>query len=175
MRAELEAVIGAAEEVGLSRSAVERAMRERLDLPMAPPEPGALAFAQSADGQFYVANIVSLSPSGVRVRFLRGSEHTVGLDQIRPASFLPGEKVVCDWPWWGPWTCTVMSYDFDKKVIKVNDGWGYSETFPIAEVWQAPSKRPSTDVAKRRVYALFGAGAGVGALIATIATALLMR
>lgn len=174
-RAELEAVIGAAEEVGLSRSAVELALRERLDLPMAPPEPGTLAFAHSADGQFYVAEVVSLVPNGVRVKFLKGSEHVVALDQIRPCSFIPGSKVVVDWPWWGPWNCTVVSYDAAKGKVKVNDGWGYTRTFPIAEVWLAPAKRPGVDAAKVRLYALFGAGAGLGALVASIVTALLMR
>lgn len=174
-QAELEAVIGAAEEVGLSRSAVELALRERLDLPLAPPEPGTLTFAHSADGQFYVAEVVALVPNGVRVRFLKGSEHVVALDQIRPCSLIPGSKVVVDWPWWGPWTCTVVSYDAAKGKVKVNDGWGYTRTFPIAEVWQAPAKRPSVDAAKARLYALFGAGAGLGALVAAIITALLMR
>lgn len=174
VRAELEAVIGAAEEVGLSRSSVERALRERLDLPLAPPEAGSLAFAKSVDGQFYVAEVLWESPDGIRVRFLKGSEHVVALDDLRPCSFIPGEKVVCNWPWWGPWNCTVVSYDAAKQRIKVNDGWGYTRTFPIAEVWQAPRKAVAGD-AKLRVYALFGAGIGFGAFVASIVTALLMR
>ena len=141
----------------------------------APPAPGLLAFAQSADGQFYVAEVISHTPDAVRVKFLQGSEHTVSLDQIRPCAFIPGEKVMVDWPWWGPWTCTVVSYDAATGWVKVNDGWGYTKSFPIAEVWQAPAKRPSSDAARLRVYALFGAGVGLGAVIATIATVLVMR
>ena len=109
MHAELEAVIGAAEEVGLARSAVERALRERLNL-VRTPNVGALVFAKSADGKFYVAEVLSISPDGVRVRFLRGSEHVVAHDELRPASFIPGERVVCDWPWWGAWNCTVVAF-----------------------------------------------------------------
>jgi hypothetical protein len=174
-RAELERVIGAAAEVGLSRSAVERALRERLDLPLAPPEPGELAFVQSADGQYYVAEVVSYLPNGVRVKFLSGSEHIAAHDQIRPCSFIPGEKVMVDWPWWGPWECTVMSYDAARGRITANDGWGFTETFPIAEVWRAPKKRPAAGPAKTRAFALFGAGAGLGALLASIVAALLLR
>ncbi|MDP9178308.1 MAG: tudor domain-containing protein, partial [Gemmatimonadota bacterium] len=105
MNAEIEAVIGAAEEVGLARPAVERALRERLALSV-PPAVGALTFARSTDDKFYVAEVVSISTEGVRVRFLRGGEHLVTLDELKPCAFLPGERVVCNWPWWGPWTCT---------------------------------------------------------------------
>src|SRR5262245_29566577 len=77
---ELEAVIQAAEEVGIARSAVERALRERLNLPLEMPAAGDLTFAKSADDRYYVAEIVAPTPEGFRVRFLRGGEHTVSLD-----------------------------------------------------------------------------------------------
>lgn len=64
MNAELEAVIGAAEEVGLARPAVERALRERLAL-SAPPAVGTLTFARSTDDKFYVAEVLSISTEGV--------------------------------------------------------------------------------------------------------------
>jgi hypothetical protein len=53
MRAELEAVIGAGEGVGLTRAAVERALREHLDLGP-PPVVGDRVFARSADGRYYL-------------------------------------------------------------------------------------------------------------------------
>ncbi|MGQ0643246.1 MAG: hypothetical protein ACT4P6_21080 [Gemmatimonadaceae bacterium] len=53
--AELAAVTGAAEEVGLSRQAVERALNERFSFLVTPPAPGTLIWAKSADGKFYVA------------------------------------------------------------------------------------------------------------------------
>jgi hypothetical protein len=121
VRAELEAVIGAGEAVGLERAAIERALRERLDL-VPTPEVGSLAWAKSADGKYYVAEVLSISPDGVRVRFLRGSEHVVAHDEIRPCSFIPGERVVCYWPWWGPWPSKVMAYDASKQRVKVEDG-----------------------------------------------------
>lgn len=173
--AEVAAVVSAAEEVGLSRSAVERALSERAELPVAPPAPGALAWATSADGKSYVAEVLSTSNSGARVRFLRGSEHELTLDQLRPCVLIPGERVVCDWPWWGPWTCTVMSYDSAKQVVKVNDGSGFTKTFPIAEIWQAPRKT-SASRTRAKVYAtLIGAGVAAGAIIGSVVTALVMR
>jgi hypothetical protein len=173
--AEVAAVVSAAEEAGLSRGAVERALRERGGLPVAPPAPGTLAWAASADGKSYVAEVLSTSNSGARVRFLHGSEHELTLDQIRPCVLIPGERVVCDWPWWGPWTCTVMSYDSARQVVKVNDGSGYTKTFPIAEIWQAPRKTHASK-ARARVYAtLIGVGAAAGAIIGSVVTALVMR
>ncbi len=173
--AEVAAVLGAAEEAGLSRSAVERALQERPHLlPLTPPSPGSLAWVQSADGKSHVAEVVEASEGGARVRFLRGSEHHVGLDQVRPCLLIPGERVVCDWPWWGPWTCTVISYDQSNQLVKVSDGSGSTKTFPIAEIWQAPRKTPASR-ARSRVYAmLVGAGVAAGALIGSVVTAFLM-
>jgi hypothetical protein len=172
--AELAAVIGAAEEVGLSRRAVERALAERLNLPATPPVVGALTWARSADGKAHVAEVLSLSQEEARVRFLRGGEHRVTLDELRPCAFLPGERVACHWPKWGPWTCTVVAYDSVKQRVKLSDGWGYTRTFPVSEVW-LPSTKDAQKTAGRRVYAFLVAGATAGALIASIITALLMR
>jgi hypothetical protein len=173
--AEVAAVISAAEEVGLSRRAVERALNERLNLPAPPPSVGSLAWARSTDGKFYVAEVLAIVDEGARVRFLGGSEYRLTLDQLRPCAFIPGERVVCNWPWWGPWTCTVVAYDPFEERVKLNDGWGYAKTFPVSEVWLAPEKaKPSP--ARKRVYGtLIGVGAGAGALIGSIITALLLR
>ena len=133
--AEVAAVIGAAEEVGLSRRSVERALAERLNLPATPPVVGSLTWARSADGKAHVAEVLSLSQEEARVRFLRGGEHRVTLDELRPCAFLPGERVACHWPRWGPWTCTVVGYDSVKQRVKLSDGWGYTRTFPVSEVW----------------------------------------
>ena len=175
VRAELEAVIGAGEAVGLQRAAIERALRERLDI--APiPEAGALAWAKSADGKYYVAEVLSVSSDSVRVRFLRGSEHVVGHDELRSCAFIPGERVVCYWPWWGPWTCKVVAYDAARQRVKVDDGWGSTKTFPIAEVWQPPTRRLEVGNLRKRMYVtLLGAGAGIGALIGSIITLLATR
>jgi hypothetical protein len=176
MNAELQAVIGAAEEVGLARPAVERALRERFDIFATAPTAGSLVFAKSADGKFYVAEVVAVTADGVRVRFLRGSEHVVGPDEVRPCSLIPGEKVVCNWPWWGEYTCTVLAYDAEKKRVKLSDGWGTTKTFSAAEVWLEPPRKVDSNDVRSRVYAtLIGVGLAVGAIGGSIVTALLLR
>lgn len=170
MQAEMEVVIGAGEAVGLARPAVERALRERFDLAGSLPVPGTLAFAQSADGKYYVAEVVAATTDSVRVRFLRGSEHTVTPDQVRPCAFLPGEKVVANWPWWGPWTCTVISYDAARHKVKLSDGWGYTKTFPIAEVWQSGRKAWSGRL--RIAASWLSVGVGLGAILGATLTRL---
>ena len=172
--AEIAALIGAAEEVGLSRRAVERALAERLNLPLIPPVVGALVWARSADGKYYAAEVLSISDEGTQVRFLRGSEHRLSLDDLRACAFIPGERVACNWPMWGPWTCTVVAYDSVKQRVKLSDGWGDTKTFPVSEVWLAPARSDARST-RRRVYAtLLGAGAAAGALIGSIITALLL-
>ena len=170
-RMDLDIVMQAAEEVGIPRAAVERALRERLALPMKPPSRGDLVFARSADGKYYVAEVITVSEDSCSVRYLRGGEHAVALDELRACSFLPGERVVCDWPHWGAWTCTVLSYDAEARRVNVTDGWGESREFRIAEVWIAP--RTSTSLRRRMVTALISAGAA-GAAIGSVLTALLL-
>jgi hypothetical protein len=173
-RADIEAVIQAAAEVGIARSAVERALRERLNLPMRPLAVGDLTFAKSADDKFFVAEVVSLSGDNVRVRFLRGGEHTVAHDELRPCSFLPGERVICPWPQWGPWTCTVLSYDAAEHRIEATDGWGEKRSFSIRDVWITPLKNKSKS--KAGLYgALIAVGATVGAAIGSVLTLLILR
>lgn len=174
---EIEAVISAAEAVGLERSAVERALRERLPMPLSPPAPGSLVFARSSDDRYYVAEVLSVTDDSIRVRFLRGSEQDVTLDQLRPVSFNPGERVTVDWPMWGPWTCEVLSYDAARQRVELSDRWGSTRSFPIDEVWVQPKKSVDFPVSGRtRVYvALVGAGAAIGAVIGSVVTALLLR
>ena len=172
-KAELAAFIEAAEEVGYPRSAVELALRERLGVPAAPPAVGDRVFAKSADGKFYVAEVLASAEDAVRVRFLRGGEHTVTPLEVRPCSFLPGERVVCPWPHWGPWTCTVLSYDAPAQRIKVSDGWAETREFLITEVWLNPPRVRETQRHTRMIVGLLAAGAAIGAVVGSIVTALL--
>lgn len=164
---DLNALIAAAEEVGISREAMERALRERRHLPPTPPTVGSLVFARSANEKYYAAEVLDVQPDRIRVRFLRGSEHLVESDQIRPASLIPGEKVICEWPWWGPWTCTVIGYDAGRQRLKVSDGWGYTRTFPLAEVWLPSAAQPEQDRrTRRKIYlTLLGVGAALGGVL----------
>ena len=88
--AEVAAVISAAEEVGLSRHAVELALSERLNLPAAPPSVGSLAGKPKE---------TSSTSRGSRLgrrcsRTFPGSEYR-SLDSCDPR--YSGEEV------WGPW------------------------------------------------------------------------
>jgi hypothetical protein len=167
---DVEALVRAGEEVGIGRAAIERAIREHLGTPAAPPAVGELTFAKSSDGKYYVGEVTAASGSELTVRFLRGGERAVALDEVRPCSFLPGDRVVCNWPNWGAWTCSVASYDASSRQVKVTDGWGGFQTFPLAEVWLAPRTAESDE--RSRTYAkLFGAGAAIGAVIGSLITA----
>ena len=175
--AEREAVIQAGMAVGLQRTAVERALREQFRAPLAPPAPGELVFAQSADDKYYVAEVLSTTPESARVRFLWGSEHTVPLDESRPSRFLPGERIMCDWPWWGPFKATVIRYDAAKQRVRVSDGWGSTKTFPVTEVWlDALGHEPSKLASQSKVKATMLAwGVAAGGLLGSALTWLLMR
>lgn len=168
---EVAAVISAGEEIGLSRDAVRRALTERVGLPVAPPSTGAMVWARSADGQFYLAEVLSSSENEAHVRFLRGGENRVSLDAIRGAALLPGERVMVDWPRWGPYQCSVVSYDARSQEVKLSDGW-FVKTFSIADVWVAPPR--STSVQRRNSTTWMIAASGtVGALLGATLMALL--
>lgn len=158
LSAELEAVVGAAGEVGIARHAVERALRERVDIFATPPAVGTQVFAKSADGKFYVADVLSVTDEGIGVRFLRGSEHLVAHDQVKPCVFIPGERVMCNWPWWGPWTCTVVAYDAARERLRLDDRSGTTKTFPVSEVWLPPARKADGGARTRVYVTLLAAG-----------------
>lgn len=173
-----EAIIVAAEEAGLPREAIEKALEERFGASRAPSKPGELVFAESADGMYYVAEVLSADESETRVKYLKGGERTVPTARTRPAEFLPGERIICPWPFWGAWTCIVISYDKTKKKIKVTDGWGEYQTFSIKDVYVAPPKTPKTKKQIGHVKALlwtYALGAVSGGGIAAWITWLLTR
>ena len=168
---ERTALVQAGEEIGISRVAMERALQERLGAPFE-PQVGDLVFGRGVDDKYYVAELLADAGDERRVRFLRGGERVLGRDELRPCSFLPGERVVCPWPGWGAWTCSVLSYDADAGLVTVTDGWADTATFPIRDVWLAP--RTAAGRRRARIYAaLLGAGAAVGATIGALVTALM--
>ncbi|NUQ12256.1 MAG: hypothetical protein HUU26_08020 [Gemmatimonadaceae bacterium] len=176
VQAELETIVRAGEAVGLTRAALERAFLERTGVSLLAPTPGMLVFAESADRRCYVAEVVDVQDETVRVRFLRGSEHVVTRDRLRPCTFLPGERVYVDWPWWGPWNCSVISYDAARGWVKVSDNWGSTKSFRISEVWISPHQ-PGGGVSsgKARLRGAWIGGAAAGAVIGSLLTMLLLR
>jgi hypothetical protein len=126
---------------------------------------------------YYVAEVLSSAPNEVNVRYLSGSDAALAPDEIRTCRFRPGERITVNWPWWGPWTCSVVSYDAHRQRVELSDGWGSTKTFDIAEVWLQPPKKPlSPGKRKGRMYVtLMAAGSGIGAVVGSALTWLLMR
>jgi hypothetical protein len=172
-RADVEALLRTGEELGITKAAMERAVREHMGSAAEPPKIGELTFARSTDEKYYVARVTASTDEEYQVQFLRGGERTLAQDELRASSFLPGERVVCPWPSWGPWTCTILSYDAAKNRVTVTDGWGETRSFALEEIWLAP--RTASRRRRLRLYAvLLGAGAAVGAAIGALVTAFLM-
>lgn len=131
MASEIQALVAAAEESGLSRDAVLQAVDEKLNVKPRSVLPGERVFAKSADGKFYVAEVLEVTEGSARIRFMKGGEHHTLIQDTQPCAFLPGSRVVCPWPDFGRWTCTVISYETDEATINANDGWGQLISFPL--------------------------------------------
>jgi hypothetical protein len=145
-------------------------------LPQRPLAEGEQVFARSNDGKFYVADVIETEPGGVHVEFLRGGEITVAADQLRRCQILPGDKLRVNWPWWGPYTGTVVSFDAKREMVTLSDGWS-EEVFELDQVWQEPPKTPAALRRERLRAAAIKALAvgGVGAAIGSLVTWLVMR
>lgn len=145
-------LLKAAEEAGLPREAVEKALQERLDLLPADPEAGDLVFAKSADGCHYVAEIVETQGEAIRVRFVKGSETVLPRESLKPCSFLPGQELTADWPTWGWWRVKVVAYSEERREVQVTDGWT-SQWFSIGSIRLDPPKsHAALKRAKARLY-----------------------
>lgn len=140
---EEEAFLQAATETGISREAVERALRERLQLPLEPPKVGERVFAKSTDDCFYVAEVIEERPDGLRVRFLKGGAHLVAASDLRNCSLLPGANIYGFWKDWGWCPVTITSYDAKADRLTVSDWWG-TDTISVSEIRLQPPKRPAS-------------------------------
>src|SRR5688572_4228277 len=160
--ADVEVLFHAADEVGIPRAAVERALREMNATLPSPPTVGQLVFARSADDCYYVAEVTEALDAQFKVRFLRGGENTLHTDEMRPCSLLPGQRVRVKWPSWGNWTCTVLSYDAEQRRVIVSDGWADTHSFHVGDVWLDPRKtemRPRKGKLRTAVLGAAAAGA----------------
>jgi hypothetical protein len=157
---EVEDVVRAAEEVGLPRDAVMQALRERL-AHLQPPEVGELVYAQSADGRFYPARLVSAEPGLLRVRYLKGSDAALAPGQVRRFDVSPGAKVEVPWPKWGWWGAEVVAYNAEAQSVEVTDGMT-KMTFPIIET---RLRKPATPGQARLQQFLVAAALLVGGTV----------
>jgi hypothetical protein len=167
-----ESILHAATEAGLPREAVEQALRERFDLFGEPPKVDDVVFARSSDDRHYVATVLGVTESGARVRFVKGGEATLPYSSLRPCPFLPGEELTVDWPWWGWWPVSVVSYDRDSQSVQVTDGWT-EEWFSFDKIRLDPPKKHSA--ARRALFWTYAALGSVGAVVGAVATWLVMR
>ena len=163
-------VISAAEEAGLSRDAVTKALQERLGLLGAPPRNGELLFAKGPEGRFFPAEVLEQGEHSYRVRYLNGGEHAVRFEDLRPLTLLPGEKVVCPWPDWGFWTCSVVRFDAERRKVRVTDNWGSEKVFDLAQVYRQEPKPGMAEKTKWWLFSAIGVGGGiVGSLLTWLA------
>lgn len=164
-----EELVAAAQEAGLSREAVEQALRERFALENMHLQVGSLVFAQSSDRHFYPAKISAIEGAAVRVEFASGGEHTVSRMEIKPFTVLPGQMINVPWPSWGWWNSRVISFDREQMKVRVSDNFGSELTVPISETRLAPELAPSEARDRLRqwlTYAAISLSSGVvGALI----------
>ncbi len=131
---EIELVVRAATEAGLSEAAVMQALRERLSLVSDTLAPGHRVFAKSADGYFYPALIDSVHEMTATVKFIAGGEAMVARGDLRPMNLMPGQKVYCPWKDWGWWNCTIVGFNTLTDELEVSDGWGETAKFKVSEV-----------------------------------------
>lgn len=163
-------VIRAAEEVGLSRDAVELALAEHLNTHGEPAKAGERVFALSTDGKYYVADVIEATESSARVKFIRGGERTLAHSDLRPFALVPGQRVVCPWQNWGDWTCTVVSYHEDSQKVCVYDGWSTEKMFGIDQIHLDPPRPANASSVAFGRLALFLSGGVVGAIVTWLVT-----
>ena len=170
--AELQAYLDAGEEMGIPQEALLQALRERELAAPAVLQVGELAFAPSADGHSYPAEILALTDHTASVRFVNGAEHTCARVDLRPLALVPGRKLqadIADWGWWG---VVVEKFDAAKgKVHIVHDDWyGQKEVVPLHRLRLAPkavkpppSKSPPALQQALMKCALVAGGVGLAA------------
>ncbi|MEZ0324804.1 MAG: hypothetical protein ACAH95_02780 [Fimbriimonas sp.] len=165
------AVIEAAKEAGLSEDNVTKALQERLGLLGSPPAAGELIFAKGTQNRFFAAEVIEQGEHSYRVRFLNGGEHSVRFEDLRPLNLFPGEQLVCPWPDWGWWTCSLVRYDPEKRKVRVSDNFGTEKTFDLSEVFRAD---PSQPFKMKLNWLMVGLSLGSG-VIGSLLTWLAMR
>lgn len=144
---DVEALLSAAEEMGIPRSASLQALKERGLVAEQAWEVDQQVFAPSADGNWYAATLATVDEHTATVRFLGGGERTCPLADLRPFSLVPGMKLEGDLKDWGWWGVVVEGFDTAKGKVRIkHDDWfGEKETLPIQKV-RLPGKsvKPET-------------------------------
>jgi hypothetical protein len=166
--ADLDALIRAADEVGISREAVIQDLRESLGHPLDGIAAGDRVFAKSADGAFYVATVSQMKEGAATVRFVNGGDHVLSLTDLQGFAILPGQKLEAKFPTWGWLSVEVEKYDTQTELVTVTDGLK-SKTFPLTEVRlpvrKSQKERAITALLWRASLIAAGVGGAIGALL----------
>jgi len=172
-QAEIEQIVTAAEESGLSRESVMRALRERVNSGDRPLAPETIVLARGGGRHYHFAKVRSVENGLASLEFLSGPEVTVPVSDVRPLSLLPGERVNCPWPVWGWRKSTVLSYDKENQTVFVTDGWGWNKHFPLADI--RVDRESSLLTSRAKYWILATAMTLGGGLIGSILTRLLVH
>jgi len=166
-RSEVQELIAAAEESGVSRDAILQALRERISAAERPLSAGELAFVTSSDGHQYVARTLDVGTGSVKVKFLKGGEATVPREDVKPLSIMPGQTLSCPWPNWGWWNCKVVGYDPENLKVRVTDGWTEEASFHLSDIRLNRSGPPIAARLKDKLFIVgIALGSGlIGALV----------
>lgn len=167
---DLEQFIAAAEEVGISREAVLQAIREKTGQALQSFNVGDRVFAKSADNAYYIATVTEVDGRTAKVRFLSGGDHALAVADLHSASFLPGQKVEVDWPFWGWYKATVVKFDERTGKLTANDGMS-EKSFPLTKV-RLGVRRSQTQA---RVSSLLFRTALIAGSLGAVAGALVAR
>lgn len=166
---DVEAMIRAAEEAGISREATTQAIRERLGFPVAAATLGGLVFARSADGHFYAARVEETKENQARVRFLSGAVATLPMADLREFSLMPGQKVNYLSPTGGYWANgTISTVNVDALTVTLAS-WGMEETVSLAKVRHLSQNFGKTVQGKMNEWVVrlwwLGGGVAIGMIV----------
>jgi len=86
---ELEAYLQAGEEMDIPREALLQALRERQPVLVQRFSVGDQLFAPSVDGFWYPAEVLETGDHTTKVRFVKGSEHSIATGDLKPSRCSP--------------------------------------------------------------------------------------
>lgn len=168
--AEIDQIVAAAEEAGLSREAGLRALQERLR-ETAPPNVGEMVMAKSHDQRYYPAEVVGILRDQVRVRYLSGGEGTLPSQDLKRLWIGPGLRLEVPWPLWGWYSAEIVAYDPSTGQLTASDGMS-QKRFHVSQVRMKRDRGQGVIPMPTWAWTVVAgfAGTGIGALLMWLLT-----